>query len=264
MKRRFTLIELLVVIAIIAILAAMLLPSLGRAREMAKKASCAGNLKQGMQAVLLYGDDNDMWITTYDNNYQCWWRFCKQMHDLLGFTMTESTAGGGRYYIDAPPETRKVTTCPSAVSGDAEWRGGLGYGGVYWSHGVVNDFEDYNCEFSVYHGTGNKGSKDSEMVKMDNVPSATTFVMIADSAYTDRMGNDTTRPPGSECSIFYRNTKSDWPYYVICNRHNGTANIGFVDGHVADNTDRQRLWKSSKVACYADPGGYQDGDILTD
>jgi prepilin-type N-terminal cleavage/methylation domain-containing protein/prepilin-type processing-associated H-X9-DG protein len=71
-RRGFTLIELLVVIAIIAILASILFPVFARAREQARKASCASNLKQIAMADLMYAQDyDDMLCPFSEGNGYC-------------------------------------------------------------------------------------------------------------------------------------------------------------------------------------------------
>ncbi len=62
----FTLIELLVVIAIIAILASLLLPTLGRAKDRAKEVNCASNLRQIYALIVVYAGDNDSHLPNSD------------------------------------------------------------------------------------------------------------------------------------------------------------------------------------------------------
>lgn len=74
-RRGFTLIELLVVVAIIAILAALLLPSLAKAKQSAYRIKCVSNLKQLGAAIEMYTGDNDdrlpgpVWQGFYDTYF---------------------------------------------------------------------------------------------------------------------------------------------------------------------------------------------------
>src|ERR1039458_2666663 len=98
MKRAFTLGELLVVIAIIAILAALLLPVLSRAKASAKRIACVSNVRQINLAVHLYADEHGDAIAYYTNSI--YFDYKKNILPYLG--QSEST----------PPDNA-VFACPA-------------------------------------------------------------------------------------------------------------------------------------------------------
>ncbi|HOK80130.1 MAG TPA: prepilin-type N-terminal cleavage/methylation domain-containing protein [bacterium] len=219
-RKGFTLIELLVVIAIIAILAAMLLPALSKAREKARQAVCAANMKQMMLCWRLYVDDYSGNLPACDPNFV--WGYPQRttwVHLIIPYSSTKY-----KLYVPDPNNVYMIILskgsifiCPSVAK---YYTPGVSYV-TSVSYGMnmygVGGRDTVGLGYSLPSDKYRPGMKKESQIKR---PDATlVFVDSFDKVNLRNFDVDPSKLNNPNLS------KVDL-------RHSGFANVGFADGHV--------------------------------
>ncbi|AQQ70048.1 type II secretion system protein G [Limihaloglobus sulfuriphilus] len=219
MKRKaFTLIELLVVISIIALLMAILMPSLTKAREAAKTVVCGSNMRQWALIFAMYTNDND-------GMYHYGWISAQDGSALWPAAM--------RPYYDSP----EIRTCPKA-SNPQKTGAPFGVWGPFkqqknfWTDALEGDYGSYGVNWYIcsretgLHGAEGVGNENfwrkTGHKNADNIP------ILADSWWYCGLPNDDDPPPSFNGEVVSDNNKSMNRFCV--DRHNGYVQVSFMDG----------------------------------
>ena len=188
-KKFFTLIELLVVIAIIAILAALLLPALQRAKEQAKLIQCLNNLKQVGVGYQLYGSDWNMYMPCWKVAPNSDWGNWGYMHRGLEKALAPYL-GARENVADHLATGHPVWICPSSpVYFDPNYQGGK------YNHDGSWGGYSFNCYEGLYYHYQGSPMNSSQATPNSSAISLKTF----------------SKPNGTPLQFCSRRMSPAWP-----------------------------------------------------